>query len=159
MMNELDHPKLQRLKKLSVLMDSKFQGPMGFRFGLDGIIGLIPVLGDFISIAISLYIVFQSAMLGCSPAVLLRMGLNLIIETIVEMIPVLGNIFDFVWKANNKNIELLETHLVNAKGATLQARLVLGLISFVLLAIFIGSVALTIYIFGLIFQWVALFSS
>jgi hypothetical protein len=158
-MNELDHPKLQRLKKLSVLMDSKFEGPMGFRFGWDGIIGLVPVLGDFISIAVSLYIVFESAMLGCTPAVLLRMGLNLIIETIVEMIPVLGNIFDFVWKANNKNIQLLETHLVNAKGATLQARLVLGLIAFTLLAIFIGSVALTIYIFGLIFQWVALFSS
>lgn len=158
-MNEIDHPKLQRLKKLSVLMDSKFQGPMGFRFGLDGILGLIPVLGDFVSIAVSLFIVFQSAMLGCSPAVLMRMGLNLVIETIVEMIPVLGNIFDFVWKANNKNIELLETHLVNAKGATFQATLVLGLIAFTLLAIFIGSVALTIYLFGLVFQWVALFSS
>lgn len=158
-MNHLEHPKLEHLKKLSVLMDSKFQGPLGFRFGLDGIIGLIPVLGDFISIAISLYIVFQSAKLGCSPAVLLRMGMNLVIETIVEMIPVLGNVFDFIWKANNKNIKLLENHLVNAQGATLQARLVLGLIAFTLLAIFIGSVALTIYIFELIFQWVALFSS
>jgi hypothetical protein len=158
-MNQLETPKLERLKKLSVLMDSKFQAPFGFRFGLDGIIGLIPVLGDFISIAISLYIVFQSAMLGCSPSVLLRMGLNLVIETILEMIPVLGNIFDFIWKANNKNIELLETHLVSAQSATFQARLVLGLIAFTLLAIFIGSVALTIYIFGLIFQWVALFSS
>ena len=158
-MNQINHPKLLRLKKLSVLMDSKFQGPLGWRFGLDGILGLIPVLGDFITIAISLYIVFQSAMMGCSPSVLMRMGLNLLIETVIEMIPILGNIFDFVWKANNKNIELLETHLLDARGATVRARLVLGLISFVMLSLFIGSVALTIYIFGLIIQWVALFSS
>lgn len=158
-MNDINHPKLQRLKSLSVLMDSKFEGPYGFRYGLDGIIGLVPVLGDFITIAISLYIVFQSAMLGCSPSVLMRMGLNLFIETTIEMIPILGNIFDFVYKANNKNIELLETHLLNPKGATIQARLVLGLIAFTLLAIFIGSVAFTIYVFGLIIQWVALFTS
>lgn len=146
------HHKIARLKSLSVLMDSKFSGPMGIRFGLDGILGFIPILGDFITIAISLYIVFQAAMLGCGPSILIRMGLNLFIESLVEMIPVVGNIFDFVWKANNKNIQLLESHMLNPRGATIKARLVLGLIAFTLLAIFIGSVALTIYIFGLIFS-------
>ena len=158
-MTTTNHPKLARLKNLSVLMDSKFKGPFGFQFGLDGILGFIPILGDFVTIAISLYIVFQAAMMGCGPSVLIRMGLNLLIESLVELIPVLGNVFDFVWKANNKNVELLETHVLDPKGATIKARLVLGLIAFTLLAIFIGSIALTIYIFGLILQWVALFTS
>lgn len=151
-MTTINHPKLERIKKISVLMDSKFTGPFGFRFGLDGILGFIPILGDFITIAISLYIVFQSAMMGCGPAILLRMGLNLLIEGLIEMIPVLGNVFDFVWKANSKNVALLESHVLNPRGATVKARLVLGLIAFTLLSIFIGSVALTVYIIGLIFQ-------
>ena len=49
---------IHNLRKLSVLMDSKFSGPFGFKFGLDGVIGLVPFIGDFISNVISLYIVF-----------------------------------------------------------------------------------------------------
>ena len=128
-------------------MDSKFSGPLGFKFGLDGLLGVVPIVGDFFGSAVSLYIIYEAAMLGCGPSVLMRMGLNVFIESLIEMIPLLGNIFDFVWKANDKNIVLLETHLLNPKGATVQARLVLGFIALVLIGIFVGSIAITIFIF------------
>lgn len=157
MINE--HPKIRHLKSISVLMDSKFDGPLGLKFGLDGIIGLIPFVGDLIGSAISLYIMIQAGIMGCSPSVLIRMGLNLLIENVIEMIPFVGNFFDFFWKANNKNIELLETHTLNPQGATNKARLVLGLFALSLLGLFIGSIAVTVWLFKLILGWIALFSS
>ena len=87
--------KLQRLKKLSVLMDSQFAGPFGFKFGLDGLLGFIPLVGDFVTSFISLYIVLQAALLGCGPSVILRMGLNILIENLIDVLPVFGNFFDF----------------------------------------------------------------
>ncbi len=140
-------------------MDSKYQGPFGFRFGLDGILGLIPFVGDFFTTAISLYIVGQSALLGCSPSVLVRMGLNILFENLLDMIPVVGSVFDFVWKANNKNIELLESHLLNPAGATFKSRLVLGLITFIILSILVGSFALTILIIKKMIELFVLFTS
>lgn len=140
-------------------MDSQFSGPFGFKYGLDGLLGLIPVLGDFITSFISLYIVLQAALLGCGPSVILRMGLNLLIENLIDVLPLFGNVFDFIWKANNKNILLIEQHLSNPLTTTLKSRLTLGFVAFVLLAILIGSVALTIYLFKSLFYWLALFSS
>ena len=104
---------MQDLKRLAELMDSKYQGPFGFRFGLDGLIGLFPVVGNMITSCVSLYIIMRSAALGCPPVVLLRMGLNLLIDNIFDWLPILGNIFDFMWRANNKNILLLEGYLAN----------------------------------------------
>ncbi len=140
-------------------MDSQYSGPFGFKFGLDGVLGLIPIVGDFITSFISLYIVFQAALFGCGPSVILRMGLNILIENIFDVLPLFGNVFDFIWKANNKNIVLIEQHLSNPLTTTLKSRLTLGLVAFVLLAILIGSVALTIYLFKSLFYWLALFSS
>lgn len=154
-----DPKKFEQLKKISVLMDSRFQGPMGFKFGLDGLLGLIPFVGDFLTTAVSLYIIAQAAVLGCAPVILIRMGLNILIENILDMIPVVGSIFDFVWKANVKNIALLESHLLNPRGATFKSRFVLGLITFSILMILVGSFALTIIIIRKILEWIALASS
>lgn len=150
--------KIQQLKKISILMDSRFE-IFGFKFGLDGIIGLIPFVGDFFTTAISLYIVAQSALLGCSSSVLVRMGMNILIENLADMIPVLGSIFDFVWKSNNKNVELLEAHLVNPKKVNFQSRLILGLITFLVLGILVVSFALTIVFIKKLLEWFVLFTS
>ena len=143
----------------SFLFLSPFAGPFGFKFGLDGILGFIPLVGDFVTSFISLYIVLQAALLGCGPSVILRMGLNILVENLIDVLPLLGNVFDFIWKANNKNISLLEQHLSNPLQATYMSRLILGLVAFVILALLIGSVALTIYLFKSLFYWLALFSS
>lgn len=148
--------RLVRLRNISTLMDSRFEGPMGFRFGLDGIIGLIPVLGDFAGRAVSLYIIYEAAMIGCGPSVLLRMGLNVLVESLVEWIPILGNIFDFVWKANNKNMALIETHVLDPRGSTAQSRLVLILVFLTIIGLLIATISFTVYAIQLILQWVSL---
>jgi len=154
-----DSNNIQRIRKVSILMDSQFKGPFGTTFGLDGILGLIPFVGDFVTTLVSLYIIYQAAMMGCSPSTLLRMGLNLLIDSIIDAIPLIGNIFDFMWKANNKNILLIEEHLVNARAVTIKSRLTLGLVAFTLITVFIGSVAFTFYFQKMVLDWISLFSS
>ena len=156
-MKELN--KLQQIKKISVLMDSQFRGPFGITFGLDGILGLIPFVGDFVTTFISLYIIYQAAMMGCTPSTLLRMGLNLLIDSILDAIPLLGNIFDFVWKANNKNVLIIEEHLVNEHAVTIKSRLTLGFVAFALITVLISSLAFTFYFLKMILDWISLFSS
>ena len=140
-------------------MDSKFTGPFGFKFGLDGLIGLIPFVGDFISTAISVYIILQGAKVGCAPSTIFRMGLNILIENLADMFPLFGNVFDFLWKSNNKNIELIENHLQNPRTATIKSRLALGLVAFSLLGFLIASVSISFLIFRSIFDWIVLLGS
>jgi hypothetical protein len=110
-------PKSQRkivtqLKSLSYLLDESINIPgTKYRLGIDPLLGLLPVAGDYLGAIFSGYILFQSARLGTSKATLLRMTVNILIETVVGIIPLLGDIFDVTWKANKKNIELLNIHL------------------------------------------------
>ena len=124
-MNTQEQKRYQDLKQLSTLLDSRFEGPLGFRFGLDGILGLIPFIGDFVTSGISFYIILQAAFLGCAPSTLARMALNVLFENLVDMIPLLGNIFDLFWKANNRNIVLIDQHMTNPHRVTMRSRLIL----------------------------------
>jgi hypothetical protein len=109
------HPKItsiQRLRKLSRLLDNALAIPgTTFRIGLDPVLGLIPGAGDFVGTALSAYIVIEAARLGIPRAALGKMVSNILLESLVGAIPVVGDWFDFAWKANTKNMELLEAHL------------------------------------------------
>lgn len=124
----------RKLKKLSSLLDTHFEGPFGVRFGLDALIGLIPVIGDVISTVFSFYIILRAYFLGCGPSTLIRMTLNVLFENLVDMLPFIGNIFDFFWRSNQRNLMLLEQHLENPRRVTLTSRLVLLGIFLTLLA-------------------------
>ena len=100
----------QFLKFLSTWLDNVFVMPGGWRFGLDPIIGLIPVVGDLATTLVSLYIVATAAQLRVPRSTLARMGVNIAIDSIVGAIPFVGNIFDFAWKANARNAQLLERY-------------------------------------------------
>lgn len=103
---------IQRLRKLSRLLDNAIAIPgTKFRIGLDPILGLLPGVGDFVGTALSAYIVFEAARLGLPRETLGKMVFNVLLESIVGAVPVLGDLFDFAWKANTQNLELLETHL------------------------------------------------
>lgn len=105
-------PTLKRLRIFSRILDKAITIPgTGIGIGLDPILGLLPVGGDFLGIFLSAYIVLEAARLGASKATLGRMTLNIIIDALVGIIPVLGDFFDFAWKANDHNIKLLEEHL------------------------------------------------
>lgn len=103
---------LQRLRKLSRLLDNAIAIPgTTFRIGLDPILGLLPGAGDFVGTALSAYIVIEAARLGLPRATLGRMVSNILLESVLGAVPVLGDLFDFAWKANTKNMALLEAHL------------------------------------------------
>lgn len=103
---------IQRLRKLSRLLDNAIAIPgTTFRIGLDPILGLLPGAGDFVGTALSAYIVIEAARLGLPRATLGQMVVNILLESLVGTVPVVGDWFDFAWKANAKNMQLLETHL------------------------------------------------
>jgi hypothetical protein len=101
----------RRLKTLAHLMDESIRLPGGYRIGWDGIIGLVPGLGDVAGLAVAAYIIAESARLGAPKSVLLRMSANTAIDTILGAVPVLGDLFDLVFKANRKNLRLLQSYL------------------------------------------------
>lgn len=97
-----------RLVALAKLMDNAFEVPgLGVRFGLDGLIGLLPGAGDAISAAISLYIVYEAKRLGATRGQLARMVGNILIDTAVGAIPVLGDLVDIGFKANVRNLRIM----------------------------------------------------
>ncbi len=128
---------------------------MGTKFGLDGLIGLIPGIGDIITTSISIYIIAQAAALGVGSATLIRMALNVVIENLIDMIPILGNIFDFYWKSNSKNMLLIEKHLAQPARETIKSRMIVALIGFVLLAILVASGYVSFLALQSIFEWIS----
>lgn len=107
---------LRRLRGLARLLDSSFRIPgTRMRGGLDPLLGLIPGVGDAVGAAMSLYLVAEAARLGVSRAVLARMIGNVALESAVGLVPLLGDAFDFYYKANRRNIRLLETALARER--------------------------------------------
>ncbi|MFN3232790.1 MAG: DUF4112 domain-containing protein [Alphaproteobacteria bacterium] len=101
-----------RLNRLASLLDDQFAIPgTSIRFGLDGLLGLIPVIGDFATFLLSLYIVIRAHRLGAPGTLLGRMAANAIIDWLIGSIPVLGDFFDVGFKANRRNVDLLRHYL------------------------------------------------
>lgn len=103
---------LKTIRSLSYWLDNAIPIPgTGYRVGLDPILGLIPGGGDIIGAILAAYLVFKGVQLRLPAASLGRMVWNIVLEMVVGLIPVVGDLFDFAWKANAKNLELLEAHL------------------------------------------------
>jgi hypothetical protein len=108
----IDRPRIEGLRRLGYLLDNSIPIPgTRFRIGWDALIGLIPGIGDLAGGALSLYIVLQSARLGAPRALLGRMAWNVALETAVGAIPLLGDLFDAGYKANLRNLALLQQHI------------------------------------------------
>jgi hypothetical protein len=104
--------RLAQVKWLASLMDDRFAVPgTPLRFGFDSVLGLFPGLGDVLTSAISLLIVHHAWQSGASRLTIARMLGNVGIDFVVGAVPILGDVFDVVWKANRKNARLLEQHL------------------------------------------------
>jgi len=104
------NPRLERVRFLARLLDSCFILPGGYRIGIDPILGLLPGIGDIIGAGLSLYMVREASKLGISKWVVLRMLGNVGLEALIGVIPVLGDLFDAAFKANVRNLRLLELH-------------------------------------------------
>lgn len=88
-------------------LDSSIRLPGGFRIGWDGIIGLVPGVGDVVGMGLSGWLVWRAAQLGLPRSTIARMVGNVVLEGVIGAVPVLGDAFDFAFKANNRNVALL----------------------------------------------------
>ena len=108
--------RLARLRWLARLMDAQFGLPgTRFRFGVDALIGLAPGVGDAMIGLLSLYVVWEARKLGAPPPLLARMLGNVAIEVVGGAVPVLGDLFDAAFKANLRNVALLEDWLARGR--------------------------------------------
>jgi len=102
---------LARLDTLATLLDNRFRIPgTNIRFGLDGLIGLVPYLGDIAGFAISGVLFSVMLKRGAGPLILIRMMGNFMLDAIVGIIPFFGDLFDFGFKANRRNVDLLKQY-------------------------------------------------
>jgi hypothetical protein len=99
-----------KLKRLEQRLDRQFS-LFGIQFGLDGVIGLVPVLGDVITSALGLYIILEARKLGATRWTMARMLLNWGIDFGLGALPVVGDLFDIAFKSNTKNLRLLISDL------------------------------------------------
>jgi len=132
-------------------MDGLFRIPgVGWRFGLDALIGLIPGLGDTATSLVSFYVLAAGVRYRVSKITLLRMGVNIAIDYALGSIPVVGDAFDMFWKSNQMNVELLRKRATvsaeEAREGRLSDWLFVGLIIFVLIILLLGSIALSVYL-------------
>lgn len=126
----------ERLGRLAWLLDSSIPIP-GTRLtiGLDALLGLFPVIGDLLGVLASSYILTEAARLGVSKAVLARMAFNVAVEGVVGIVPLAGDLFDAVWKANLRNVRLLNAWIDRPGPAERGSRAFLALLGLGLLAI------------------------
>ncbi len=142
------------LRRLAHVLDSAIALPGGLRIGLDGIIGLIPGFGDLVGTALSSYIIAQAERLGVSRAVLLHMIGNIALDTLLGAVPVVGDLFDFAWKANRRNVELLDRALAQPRRTQRRSGLTVAALIVGLLAL---AVAITVAMVALMrWIWMAL---
>lgn len=140
------------LEDLSRYLDDWIKIPVvGWRFGLDALIGLIPNVGDVATSLASFYILVAGARHGVPKITLLRMAFNIGLDYVVGAIPFLGDAFDFFWKANRQNIDLIRDR-GTGEGTTGDYIFVFAIIA-ILIALLIGSILLSLFILGSIFYY------
>jgi hypothetical protein len=144
-------PSLDAARKFAYWLDAGIRVPgTNFRFGFDPILGLIPGVGDAAGAVLAGWILVEAFRLGASRATVIRMAGNVALDAAVGAVPLIGDIFDFVWKANLRNVALLERHLAAPDRAARADR------SFVLLVLFgVLAMALGLLVLGILLtRWV-----
>jgi Domain of unknown function (DUF4112) len=137
----------QTLHGLEILLDEAFRVPgTQIRFGIDGIIGLIPGLGDVLAGLLSLVIPIAAWIRGVPYVTLVRMAVNLAIGVLVGSIALFGDIFDIAWKANRRNYRLLQLHLSQPRRHTRQDWMFLLFLAGGLALVFAIPIALVVWL-------------
>lgn len=130
-------PSMASFERIAKLLDSKFEIPgTGIRFGLDPILSLLPFLGDLVTFVISSMLVYTMRNHGASRKVVVKMMLNVGLDTIIGAIPLVGTVFDVFYRANERNIKLLREHYYEGKhqGSGTDLLLTIMFITLIILA-------------------------
>ena len=143
-----------RLRRLEVLLDEAFTIPgTGIRFGLDGIVGLVPGLGDVLAGILSLIIPLAAWVRGVPYVTVVRMLTNVSIGLLVGTIPVLGDAFDIFWKANRRNYRLLTRSVAEPHRHTWRDWAFLLLLGVGLAIVFALPLAFMIWLLARLVAW------
>ena len=139
------------LERLSWLMDDLFRVPvLGWRFGLDALIGLIPGFGDTATSLVSFYILAAAVRYRVPKITLFRMGMNIAIDYVIGSLPVVGDVADAWWKSNHMNIDLLKKRATvspaEARSGRMSDWLFVGGIILGLVALAVGSAFVSLYL-------------
>ena len=135
------------LDQLAFYLDGLFRVPgTTWRFGLDGLIGLVPNVGDTLTTVASFYILFAGVRYGVPKITLLRMAMNIGVDYLLGSVPVIGDAFDFVWKSNQMNMNLIRERATgHGEGKTTDYLFVFGLMAF-LIVLLLGSIFVSVFI-------------
>ena len=137
--------RLDRLRRLGYLLDNSIAIPgTRYRIGLEAIIGLVPGLGDLVGGGFSAWIILQAARLGAPPSLLARMGWNLLVDAAVGAIPLLGDLFDAGYKANMRNLALLDRHVEGPAASHRTSRRFMAVLALLLVLLLVGAATLAV---------------
>ncbi len=146
---------LAGMDSLAKLMDSQFKIPgTNIKFGLDALVGLIPGAGDFATFLVSGYMMLTLAKNGASGFVLARMALNVLIDSLIGAIPILGDIFDVAFRANARNMKLMHEHYVEGRHRRSAWKIILPVL-IILLIVVCGIAYLAYQLFMWLFHLVS----
>jgi hypothetical protein len=144
---------LARIRSISDLWDRAFGIPgTKWRVGLESVVGLLPVGGDVVGFGISIYILWQVVQFNLPKTILIRMVFNIAIDALVGSVPILGDLFDVTWKANTKNVNLLESHLQQPSQSRRTDRRFLWLLFGGLLLVFLTLLVATAVVLFLVLK-------
>jgi hypothetical protein len=146
-----DPTRVNRLRRLAVLLDDSIHIPgTGFRVGLDALLGLLPGAGDLAGGAFSLYILLEAARMDVPRPLLVRMGTNLVIDVVVGAVPLLGDLFAAGFKANMRNLALLEQHVNRPVASTRSSRRFAALLAVLVGCCVVGAIAMLVWLVHLL---------
>jgi hypothetical protein len=147
----LDPRRMDRLRRVGWLLDNSIPIPCTrYRLGIDEFIGIVPGIGDLIGGFLSLYIILEAARMGVPRGVLARMGWNVAVDTLVGEVPILGDLFDIGFKANIRNLALLDGYLQRPVEVRRASRRFAALLIVGLLVLTAGAVALAVLLVRLL---------
>jgi hypothetical protein len=145
---------LERLRSLQWLFDQAFPIPgTKWRFGVDALFGLVPGLGDIAGALVAVYALRVARNLGAPQVIQAHMLTNIALDALVGMIPLLGDVFDFAFKAQTRNLALLDAWMDSPTRATRKSRRGLILIPLAIVIVFATLTALGIWMLYLLFHW------
>jgi hypothetical protein len=148
-----ERERLERLRRLGYLLDNSIPIPgTRYRIGLESVIGLVPGLGDLVGGGLSAWIILQAARLGAPPSLLARMGWNLLVDLAVGAIPLLGDLFDAGFKANMRNLALLDRHVQGPAASRRASRQFVAVLALILVLLIVGATTLAVLLVQLLFS-------
>jgi hypothetical protein len=145
---------LERLRTITLLFDQAFTVPgTTWRFGLDALFGLVPGLGDIAGALVAVYALHTARRLNVPAPIQLHMLTNIALDALIGMVPIAGDLFDFAFKAQSRNLAMLDAYVATPHKATRRSRRGLLLIGLATLFVFATLSALGVWLLFILFQW------